>query len=158
MTTTSTANSNSGFTIERTFKAPPEKLWEMWTTKEGILRWWGPSARDMGYEFTVLRIDPHVGSGFAFEMKGKDHTVVNHGTYRVVDRPTRLAWTWRFDIFLGPGEKPYDVPISVTLDRLANGGTKMTFTQGPLATPEHTNGSKQGVESNFAKLAIALGE
>jgi len=35
----------------------------------------------------------------------------------------------------------------------AGGGTKLTFKQGPLATAEHTEGSRQGVMKNMDKLA-----
>jgi uncharacterized protein YndB with AHSA1/START domain len=147
-----------GFTLERTFKAAPEKVWAMWTTKEGLMKWWAPSAQDMGYQFTVKEIDVRQGGKYAFEMKHKNHTVVNRGTYTLVQPHWELGWTWHFDIFLAPGEKPYDVPILLTLSKTPGGGTKMTFTQGPLATPEHSEGSRQGVMSNFEKLAIALEE
>lgn len=67
----------------------------------------------------------------------------------------RLAYTWHFDIFLAPDEKPHDVPISVDLEPVKE-GTKMTFKQGPLATAEFTEGSRQGVLANFDRLAKAL--
>lgn len=158
MQTPATTPQDTGFTIERTFKASPEKVWRMWTTPQGIESWWGPGARDMGFEFTVREMDVRVGGRFAFGMKSKEHDLVNHGTYVVVAPHVCLAWTWRFDIFLGPGEQPYDVPIAVTLTRLPAGGTKMTFVQGPLAKPGFTEGSRQGVLSNFEKMALALGE
>lgn len=147
-----------GFTIERTFKASPEKVWRMWTTKAGLLQWWAPSAAEMGYAYSVLDIDVRPGGRYAFEMKNKDHTVVNQGTYTVVRPNEELAWTWHFDIFLAPGEKPYDVAMRVLLERTPTGGTKMTFAEGPLATQEHTDGSRRGVEQNFQYLSRALGE
>jgi uncharacterized protein YndB with AHSA1/START domain len=150
-----TTGENKGFTIERTFKAAPEKVWKMWTTKEGLMKWWAPSAKDMGYEFTVRAIDVRVGGKYDFEMKDKTQTLHNHGVYREVVPNRRLAITWIFDIFLAPGEKPYDVPITIDLEPVS-GGTKMTFKQGPLATAEHSEGSRQGVLSNFEKLAKAL--
>ena len=146
---------NEGFTIERTFKATPEKIWKIWTTKDGLARWWGLSAKDMGYEFTVRALDVRVGGKYDFEMKDATQTLHNHGVYREVVPHKRLAWTWIFDIFLAPGEKPYDVPITVDLEPVT-GGTKMTFKQGPLATAEHSEGSRQGVLANFAKLEKAL--
>ena len=152
------APGDGGFTLVREFKAAPEKVWKMWTTKEGLLRWWGESAKEMGYEFTVKELDVRVGGKYAFGMKGNGHELVNGGTYRLVEPYGELAWTWHFDIFLQPGEKPYDVGMHLQLEKLANGGTRMRFTQGPLATPEHTQGSKQGVEQNFRHLAKALGE
>ena len=149
---------NEGFTIERTFQARPEKVWEMWTTKEGLMKWWALSAKEMGFEFTVQKLDVRVGGRFAFGMKGNGHDLVNGGTYTNVRPHTELAWTWHFDIYLKPHEKPYDVAISVDLTPTPTGGTRMVFKQGPLAAPEHTEGSRQGVLANFAKLEKALGE
>lgn len=147
-----------GFVIERTFRAAPEKVWKMWTTKEGIEKWWAPSAKEMGYDMRVRDMDVRVGGRFAFEMKNQEHDLVNHGVYIAVNPHTELAWMWHFDIFLGPEDKPYDVPISVRLEKTPSGGTKMTFVQGPLATPEHTEGSRQGVLQNIGHMAKALGE
>ena len=31
-------------TLERTYKASLQDVWDMWTTKEGIESWWGPTA------------------------------------------------------------------------------------------------------------------
>jgi uncharacterized protein YndB with AHSA1/START domain len=28
--------------VERTYRARPEELWALWTTKEGFESWWGP--------------------------------------------------------------------------------------------------------------------
>jgi uncharacterized protein YndB with AHSA1/START domain len=145
-----------GFTIMRAFNAAPEKVWTMWTTKDGLMKWWAPSAKEMGFDFTVKQLDVRVGGEFAFGMKNAEHDLVNHGTYRVVDRPRHLAWTWRFDIYLVPGEKPYDVPIEITLTPTPMGGTQMVFKQGPLAKREHTLGSREGVLQNIEKLAKAL--
>ena len=44
------------------------------------------------------------------------------------------------------------------LTRTPQGGTRMLYTQGPLAKPEHTEGSRQGVMGNLEQLAKALGE
>lgn len=151
------APSAKGFTLERTFKAAPEKVWEMWTTPKGIMAWWAPSAREMGFEFTVKEMDVREGGTFAFAMVNKQHNLLNHGTYRVVKPHSDLAWTWRFDIYLAPGEKPYDVPIDIRFERVGT-GTRMTFRQGPLATPGFTEGSRQGVMQNLDYLAKALGE
>lgn len=147
-----------GFTIERTFKAAPERVWDMWTTKEGIEKWWVPSMKDIGFDMRVISMDVRVGGGFAFGMKNAEHDLVNRGTYTLVQPHWELGWAWHFDIFLGPGEKPYDVPIFVAFEKTPTGGTRMLFTQGPLATPGHTEGSRQGVMRNFAMMAKALGE
>lgn len=142
------------FTIERAFRAPVEKVWRMWTTREGLETWFVPD----GFVSTVEALDVRVGGRFAIRMRSAEHDLVNHGTYTVVQPHRELAWAWRFDIFLQPGESPYDVPIRVSLAPTPEGGTRMVFAQGPLASPEHTEGSRQGVLSNFEKMAKALGE
>lgn len=150
-----TAGENKGFTIERILKAPPERVWKMWTTKEGLMKWWALSAKDMGYEFTVRALDVRVGGTYDLEMKDATQSLHNHGVYREVVPNKRLAMTWQFDIFLAPGEKPYDVPISIDLEPVKE-GTRMTFKQGPLATAEYSEGSRQGVLSNLKHLEEAL--
>lgn len=153
------AESEGGFTLERTFKAAPEKVWTLWTTKEGIEKWWVPSMREhAGFDMRVRSMDVRVGGGFAFEMSNKERSLVNRGTYTRVHPHDALGWTWHFDIFLAPGDKPYDVPILVTFAKTPTGGTRMRFTQGPLATPEFSEGSRQGVMANLAAMAKALGE
>jgi uncharacterized protein YndB with AHSA1/START domain len=147
-----------GFVLEREFRAAPERVWAMWTTSEGVMRWWAPSAKEMGYEFRVLEMDVRPGGRYRFEMKGRGHELVNAGTYAIVDAPRELLMIWRFDIFLAPGERPYDVPIRITLAPTPSGGTRMKFRQGSLATGAHTKGSRDGVEQNLRYLAAALGE
>ena len=143
-----------GFTLERTFRASPEKVWSMWTTKEGLERWFVPD----GFVSTVERLDVRQGGGFAIRMRSAEHDLVNRGTYTLVLPYWELGWTWHFDLFLAPGQQPYDVPLFLSLERLPDGGTRMRFTQGPLAAPEHTEGSRQGMLANFEKMAKALGE
>jgi uncharacterized protein YndB with AHSA1/START domain len=151
-----------GFVLERYFNASPKKVWEMWTTKEGLAKWWGPSAKAMGYDFKVVRLDVRTGGGYDIVMSNKEQgDLHNHGVYTEVVPHRRLSQRWDFDIFLGPGEPGYIVPITVELEEVptmepGKTGTKMTFTQGPLAKAEFTEGSRQGVIQNLRHLAKAL--
>jgi uncharacterized protein YndB with AHSA1/START domain len=147
-----------GFTLVREFRAAPEKVWRMWTTPDGIMKWWAPSAREMGYDFRVLEMDVRVDGHYRYSMVGNGHDLVNRGTYTSVEPNVELAMLWHFDIFLPPGESPYDIPIRVAFARTPAGGTRMTFREGSMKKPEHTNGSRQGVEQNFRYLAEALEE
>ncbi|HUR25564.1 MAG TPA: SRPBCC family protein [Candidatus Thermoplasmatota archaeon] len=152
-----------GFRIVRYFQKPPQKVWEMWTTKQGLDRWWKLSAKDMGYEFKTNKLDVRVGGEYDLQMSNAAHGELhNHGTYTEVVPNRRLSQRWDFDIFLAPGEKPYPIAITIEFDEIdtmgpgSPKGTKMTFTQGPMAKPGFTEGSRQGVISNFAKLETAL--
>ncbi len=152
-----------GFRLVRHFNAPTKKVWDMWTTAAGLDKWWKLAAKDMGFDFKVIKLDVRVGGGYDLMMKNKEHGELhNHGVYTEVVPSKRLAQRWNFDIFLALGEKPYPIAITVDfeeIDTMGPGspkGTKMTFTQGPMAKPDFTEGSRQGVISNFAKMEKAL--
>ena len=151
-----------GFRIIRYFNAPTAKVWEMWTTKEGLAKWWKLAAKDMGYAFKVNTLDVRVGGAYDIVMSNREHGELhNHGTYTEVVPNRRLGQRWHFDIFLAPGEKPYPISITIELEECPTMdpsvmGTKMTFTQGPMAKADFTEGSRQGVIGNFAKLEKAL--
>ncbi|HEX2065683.1 MAG TPA: SRPBCC domain-containing protein [Candidatus Thermoplasmatota archaeon] len=157
-----TPGPGEGFVLERHFNAPVKKVWEMWTTKEGLAKWWGPSARQMGYDFKVLKLDVRVGGGYDIVMANKEHGELhNHGVYTEVVPHKRLSQRWDFDIFLGPGEKGYVIPVTIEFEEVSTMepgkmGTKMTFTQGPMAKPEYTEGSRQGVIQNLRYLEKSL--
>jgi uncharacterized protein YndB with AHSA1/START domain len=150
-----------GFVLERYFNASPKRVWDMWTTKEGLAKWWAPSAKEMGFDFKVIKLDVRVGGSYDIQMSNQEQGELhNHGVYTEVVPHKRLSQRWDFDIFLGPGETPYIVPVTIELEEVptepGKTGTKMTFTQGPMAKPEFTEGSRQGVIQNLGKLETAL--
>jgi hypothetical protein len=50
--------------IERTVPAPPGRVWELWTTPEGISRWWAPE----GFRTDVRRLDLAAGGELVYTM------------------------------------------------------------------------------------------
>ena len=44
-------------TLERTYKASLQDVWDLWTTKEGIESWWGPD----GFSVKVRKLDLRPG-------------------------------------------------------------------------------------------------
>ena len=52
-------------TLERTFQASIDEVWELWTTKEGIESWWGPE----GFSVVVRDLDLRPGHGLAYMEK-----------------------------------------------------------------------------------------
>lgn len=150
-----------GFRIVRFFNAPPAKVYAMWATKEGLQTWWALSAKDMGYTFKVNKLDVRTGGEYDIVMSNKEHGELhNHGKYIAVVPDKLIEQQWHFDIFLGPGEKPYPIAVKIEFEDWVGmpgtKGTKMTFTQGPMVKPEYTEGSRQGVMANFRHLATAL--
>jgi uncharacterized protein YndB with AHSA1/START domain len=149
-------------TIERTLAAPPEDVWEMWTTKEGLESWWGPER----FVATVRVLELRPGGRLEIEMRADDPDViawleaqgqpttnVHKSTFTEITPVTRLAFLDRFDH--APDVEPYDIACSVTFQPDA-GGTRMTFVTGPMHDDRWTQLATAGRNSSFDKLAKAL--
>ena len=51
---TATAPHGRGrISVERTINASMDKVWKLWTTQEGLAKWWGPD----GFRSDVQQID-----------------------------------------------------------------------------------------------------
>ncbi len=54
-------------TLERTYQASLEEVWEMWTTPEGIESWWGPD----GFAVEVRKLDLRPGGELLYAMTAR---------------------------------------------------------------------------------------
>jgi uncharacterized protein YndB with AHSA1/START domain len=61
---------NREIRITRTFKAPIDLMWEVWTTPEHIVNWWGPN----GFTSTIHKIDVEEGGEWKLTLHGPDGT------------------------------------------------------------------------------------
>jgi uncharacterized protein YndB with AHSA1/START domain len=126
---------NATGTYERTFNAPPDKLWQLWTNPDDIQKWWGPS----GYTAPVIRNDPRVGGTFLWSMRSpKGQMSWNTGVYKQIVPNSKIVSTSSFADATGkalpgsqapvPGHWPDE--IIVTTEFTASGGkTKVTVTE-----------------------------
>ena len=109
-------------TLERTYKASVEDVWDMWTTKEGIESWWGPD----GFSVKVRKLDLRPGGELHYAMTatappqiefmkraGMKLTTEAKLAYTEVSPPRRLAYTHLADFI--PGAEPYGVAHVVEL-------------------------------------------
>jgi len=80
--------------IVRIIDAPRDDVFRAWTEPERIRRWWGPG------EFTCpeAEVDLRPGGSYRLSMQptAGDPFIVG-GTYREVDPPARLVYTWRWE-------------------------------------------------------------
>jgi uncharacterized protein YndB with AHSA1/START domain len=56
--------------MTRTFKAPVDLVWEVWTQPEHIINWWGPK----GFTSTIHQMDFMEGGEWRLTMHGPDGT------------------------------------------------------------------------------------
>lgn len=110
-------------TMERSFVATLDEVWELWTTKDGIESWWGPE----GFETTVSKLELQVGGElhYAFtavgpqqveflKQAGQPLTQTMKARYTVVQPKTTAAWMNLVEFI--PGITPYEVESRFDLE------------------------------------------
>jgi uncharacterized protein YndB with AHSA1/START domain len=111
-----------GITITRTFAAPRELVYALWTTPEHFSVWFGTDAVEVPLD--TLSMDVRVGGAWAATMHIPGGPTINWvGEYVEVDPPERLAFTMTDD-----PSNPAREPVTVDLVEV-DGGTEMTMTQ-----------------------------
>lgn len=107
--------------ITRSFTAPAEWVFDAWLDPAMIGRWmFGSALREE--EVLHLKADAHVGGKFSFLVRRQGTEIDHVGTYREIDRPHRLVFTW------GIGGESADESV-VTIDIRATGqGCDLTLT------------------------------
>jgi len=149
-------------TLERTYQAPVEDLWDLWTTREGIESWWGPE----GFTVKVRKLDLRPGGELRYAMTataapqvefkrkaGMPLTTECLVKYTEVVAPRRLAYVHLADFI--PGVEPYDV---ATLLELFPGprGVRMVLSFDAMHDETWTQRAVMGWESELGKLAKVL--
>lgn len=148
--------------LERTFKAPIEDIWELWTTREGIESWWGPD----GFAVEVRKLDLHPGGELVYAMTatapeqiefiknaGMPLTHESRIIYVEITPPRKLAYTQIADFV--PGVKAYEVATTVELEESPL-GVRMVLTFDAMHDEHWTSLAVMGWESELGKLARLL--
>ena len=166
MTNSVTAGAPAGrrerVTIERTYSASIEDVWEMWTTKDGIEAWWGPE----GFATTVRAIDLRPGGTLEYTMRAMDTgqiefmkkagmpLAIDHRlSYTEVAPPKRLGFSHYADFI--PGVDPYQVNHIVELEATAD-GVRVIVTIDRMHDDYWTEMAVKGWTSQLEKLAKSL--
>jgi uncharacterized protein YndB with AHSA1/START domain len=149
-------------TLERTFQAPVEDVWELWTTKAGIESWWGPD----GFSVEVRKLELWPGGQLLYAMTateapqiafmkkaGMPITTENRATYDEIVPLRRLAYTQLADFV--PGVAAYDVAMLVELHDSAQ-GVRMVLTFDAMHDEHWTKMATMGWQNELEKLARAL--
>lgn len=87
------ASGKEKFFINRSFEAPLETMFDMWTRPEHVARWLPPAGFDM--EFLRADIRPG-GSTFYVMSNHQDVKMYGRTAYQSIERPDRLVYTQQF--------------------------------------------------------------
>jgi uncharacterized protein YndB with AHSA1/START domain len=149
-------------TLERTYAADVQDVWDLWTTKDGIESWWGPG----GFKVTVRSLDLRPGGELQYAMTAVDPAQVAFMqqagmpltqecriTFVDVQPLRRLEYVHLADFI--PGVDPYDVTHTVEIHDTPS-GVRMVVTFDAMHADEWTQRATMGWESELGKLDVAL--
>ena len=124
--------------LERTYEAPAELIWELWTTAASLQEWWGAE----GFETRVSDIELQPGGQVRYTMTATGPEQVEfvrslgmplssefRRTFTEVAPPTRLAYLSLIDFV--PDEDPYEHLTIVDIEP-AGDRTHVVMTVDPL--------------------------
>ena len=135
--------------LERVIDAPRERVWEAWSKKEQIARWFAPRP----FQLIVRKMDLRKGGSFDMSMRapdGAEHAFT--GTYTEVSAPSKLSWIGEFT-GMGPAQNITTVVTFEAVGKKTKVRARQSFNQ---VTPEikfATQGAKQGWTMTLDQLA-----
>jgi uncharacterized protein YndB with AHSA1/START domain len=149
------AASDLALAITRTLDAPREAVFAAWTDPAQFTRWMGPG--DVHVEVTAL--DAREGGQYRILMHGipgGGHHAVR-GTYRVVEPPSRLVFTWAWEQDAATKQLGHESLVTVTL-RPVGSRTELTLRHEKFDSAASRDSHNGGWEGVFPKLEKFLKE
>ncbi|WP_106815742.1 SRPBCC family protein [Microbacterium timonense] len=148
--------------IERTVTASPERVWELWTTPEGISSWWAPD----GFRTDVTTLDLHPGGELTYTMTavapeqiafmeqyGMPLSTVSRKFFTEIDQPHRLAYRSVVDFV--PDHEVYEQLTTVELSPSSE-GTRIVMHVEPLHDEVWTQRLLAGRANELDNLAALV--
>ena len=149
-----------GVVVERVFDAPRELVWQAWAEPEHFKRWYGPT----GFTVPTCEIDFRVGGRRLCGMRSPDgFEMFSTGVYQEIVPLDRFVFTDSFadkdgNVVPMRDGHPVETIVTVTLEDLGDGKTKMTLRQSGWADPDMAGHAGGGWSQAFDKLEAALAE
>ena len=159
MKTRLTLPSDREILITRTFDAPRELVWQMWTAAEHLQHWWGPE----GWTLPVCEVDFRPGGTWFYCMQGPDGMrSCGKATYLEIDAPERIVYE---DAFADADGNPLaDMPVGHITLRFIDVGGK-TAVNSTVRYPTKADrdkviemGMEVGIDQTFNRLEAYLAQ
>ena len=133
--------------VSRRFDAAPERVFDAWLDRQTAGQWL--FATPTG-QMSVVEIDPRVGGAFTFIDRRDGEDIAHTGEYLEIDRPRRLAFTFRVPKFSNES-----TPIRVDFAPSGAGCDLVLVHEGVF--PEYASRTEQGWGQILDGLAKSLG-
>ena len=138
-------------TIVRTLDAPPELVFEAWTTAEHARRWWYPRQGGKDFASVAFAMDFRVGGAYRYCIRSPEgQETWAHGTFREIVANRRLEFTFQWE---WAPQASDETLITVTFEPHGRAGTRLTFAQAPFASVEMRDGHEGGWGAVLDRLA-----
>lgn len=143
------ATQEFSLSINRTLKAPLEKVYRAWTDPATLSKWFGP----FDVKVTKADIDLVPGGKYRIAMKDPEGKVyIHHGVYKVIERNKTLAFTWN----ASDGDDTDDETYVTIKFQAVNDGTTIQLTHEHFASGNARDLHNQGWDSCFDNLESRL--
>jgi uncharacterized protein YndB with AHSA1/START domain len=120
--------------VRREIAAPAQELFDAWLDPASLAVWMRPGDTLR----SAIKVDPRVGGSFEIVMHTPSGAIPHTGTYKEIDRPRRLVFTWN-----SPYALNNDSLVTVEF-RPVRGSTEIVLTHEKLPSTEmvaaHTKG------------------
>ncbi|MBS0471383.1 MAG: SRPBCC domain-containing protein [Proteobacteria bacterium] len=126
--------------ISRVYDAPPSRVFDAWFSLE-----WPSFLGPFEIKAELLAFEPKPGGRYRIVMHRQAGDLVVSGVYRVVERPSKLAFTWIWD------HDPVETLVTLTFRDLG-GRTELVLRHENFALAERCEDHKIGWTSTLAKL------
>jgi uncharacterized protein YndB with AHSA1/START domain len=134
-------------TIERTYAAPAERVFDAFTSEEVMRRWWHPAP---DWDTPEASVDLRVGGRVRVVMRDPESDVRygGGGAYTEVDPPRRLVFTWIWD----DDRDQVQQLIEIDFEEI-DGLTAVRFTHRDLWDEAAVRSHEEGWNAAFDNLA-----
>lgn len=134
--------------VRREIAAPADALFDAWLDAESLAIWMRPPRISR----TTTKVDPRVGGNFEVIMHADSGPIPHTGTYKEIDRPRRLVFTWNSP-YAGQGDSLVTVEF-----RPARGATEIVLTHEKLPSAEMAKAHEGGWNEIFDLFVKSFGE
>lgn len=131
--------------VRREIAASADELFDAWLDPEAMADWMRPGQ----IVRTVAKVDAREGGRFEVLMHRAQDSILHTGTYRVIDRPHRLVFTW-----ISPATEQHESLVTVEFVARGEDRTEVRLTHEQLPKNEETLSSHtEGWTTAIERLA-----
>lgn len=148
--------------VDRTFDATLEEVWELCSTKQGLESWWGPD----GFSVTIHALELRAGGSLRYTMAATDPEMIAgmkamglplssecHARFTEVEPLRRIAYLHTVDFVAGV--PPYEIAHTFELTKVA-AGVRLVISFEKMHDEEWTGRATLGWTQELGKLARIL--